>query len=93
MTLATANAETITNAHHTVDITYLGGAVAFTTDGGGVLHDTPPNGGVPDANEPYNQFLEPAVAELHQSRDAVARDAGGGIDDGDAPPRQPVEQR
>src|SRR5207237_1373547 len=39
-----------------------------------------------------DQLEEPAVG-LDQRGHPVARDAGGRVDDGDAPARQPVEQR
>src|SRR5580704_16121307 len=36
--------------------------------------------------------LKPARADLHSRGNAVARDAGRGVDDGDAPSGKPVEQ-
>ena len=46
-----------------------------------------------DAHAAGVDQLEEAVADLDERGDAVARDAGRRIDDGDAPAGQPVEQR
>jgi Ca2+-binding RTX toxin-like protein len=56
MTTATAAAETITNAHHTVQLFYFGGPVAFSSDE--VQGVVPDLGGNFDVNDPYNQFVE-----------------------------------
>src|SRR6266404_854798 len=66
MTLATSAAETITNAHHTADFEYLGGTVSF---GGSVIRNAA--GGAPDPQEPYNQFIEPAVVETQSVIDQM----------------------
>ena len=46
-----------------------------------------------DADAAGVDELEEAILDVDQGGDAIARDAGGGIDDGDAPAREPVEQR
>jgi hypothetical protein len=69
MTLATSAAETITNAHHTADFEYLGnlfGPVAFGTS---VIRNAA--GGVADARDPYNGFIEPAVTESASVQDQM----------------------
>src|SRR5262249_9202913 len=49
--------------------------------------------GVDDADAAGIDELKVPVTGLQDGGDAVARDPGGGIDDGDAPAGQPVEQR
>src|SRR5262245_27433999 len=58
MTFATSAAETITNAHHTADFVYFGGTPV--TFGDNVVQSV---GGVADAREPYNGFIEAFVGE------------------------------
>jgi Ca2+-binding RTX toxin-like protein len=60
MTVATANAETISNPHHTTYLVYYGGRVASESDGGGVVQDA---GDFADPREPYNQFVETAITD------------------------------
>ncbi len=46
-----------------------------------------------DAHAARVDHLQIAIADVDGRRQAIARDAGRGIDDGDAPARQPIEKR